>query len=528
MKKLYLVLIFLLALVLRIYQLDKVPVGLSNDEISIAYNAYSIMETGRDEYGQTLPISFKSHNTYKAPVLIYIVAPLTKIFGNNEWSVRLPSAVLGSLTVIILGLVVFELTKNKNLSLWSAFILAVTPWHIYTSRVGFESNVALFFLLLGVYLFLKGLKKQKWMIVSVISFVISMYSYHTEWVFTPLLIAALVITFFSELKHKKSLLLLGAALFILLTTPLIFDGLSHASDTRAGTEILTKDPTLIKILESNQNGPLAGMLIITDFWIKSYLSYFNPAYLFFNALPVPSEFSSQRLGLFNFIQLPLMLMGLMALLKSEKSFRKLIIFWLLTGPLVPSLTLGGLNLVRNLVSIVPFVVLIALGSNYFIKQFQNLKKLTIILIFVILLNLFIFLETYFIHFPIESAENWSYGFKEMALYLHQNKDKYQELIVDPNYGVLDHKLVGVPSLFILYFDKLDPAVYLTQKKDQNGQLIFENYTIREVNWVAEKINPHNLYVTGARVTPLTNQKVREVNSIYLPDGNKAFSFFESY
>ena len=62
MKFLILFLIVILAFLLRFYQLSTNPPGLNLDEVAIGYNAYSILRTGRDEYGKFLPIVFRSHD----------------------------------------------------------------------------------------------------------------------------------------------------------------------------------------------------------------------------------------------------------------------------------------------------------------------------------------------------------------------------------------------------------------------------------------------------------------------------------
>lgn len=161
MKKSIIIFIIILGFLLRIWQIDKVPPSLSNDEISIAYDAYSIANTGKDSSGIFLPLSFKSHGTYKAPLYAYTSLPFIKIFGNNELSVRLPSVIFGTLTILFLYLLVKKAADSEPLALISAFLLAITPWHVYTSRIALESNLALFFVVLGVYTYIEGIRNKK-------------------------------------------------------------------------------------------------------------------------------------------------------------------------------------------------------------------------------------------------------------------------------------------------------------------------------------------------------------------------------
>ncbi|MCL5785038.1 MAG: glycosyltransferase family 39 protein, partial [Patescibacteria group bacterium] len=217
-------LIILLAAILRMVGLDHSPPHLSNDEISIAYDAYSVSQTGRDEHNHYLPLSFQSYNTYKAPLTAYLLVPGTILFGNNEYTVRLPSAILGTLTVLILGLLVWELTANINLSLLTSFTLAITPWHVHTSRMALESNIALFFLVSGIYTFYLGLHKFKpWLtVISFLLFTLSIYGYHTEWGFTPIVIGCLLVTNWKAAKNSKRFFF-GLGAFFILITPIILD-----------------------------------------------------------------------------------------------------------------------------------------------------------------------------------------------------------------------------------------------------------------------------------------------------------------
>src|SRR5687768_12237216 len=90
-----LVVIMIVAAILRLWKLGSIPPGLTPDEASLGYNAYSILKTGRDEYGQLFPTVFKSFGDYKPGLYTYAVIPFVALFGLNEWTVRLPSALAG-------------------------------------------------------------------------------------------------------------------------------------------------------------------------------------------------------------------------------------------------------------------------------------------------------------------------------------------------------------------------------------------------------------------------------------------------
>ena len=150
MKKINWLLIFILlvAFFLRAWKLNVNPPSLSPDEASLGYNAYSILRTGKDEYGKLLPVIFKSFGDYKPGLYIYLTTPFVAVLGLNEWSVRLPSAIAGVFAVYLIFLITKELldycsradalkkgtrspeTRNKLISLTTSFLLAISPWHM--------------------------------------------------------------------------------------------------------------------------------------------------------------------------------------------------------------------------------------------------------------------------------------------------------------------------------------------------------------------------------------------------------------
>src|SRR3989344_7497886 len=129
-KSWWLIPILLLSAFLRFYQLGSVPSGFINDEAAFGFNAYSLLKTGRDEFGQVWPVIFHSFGEGKLPVYIYLTMPSVAIFGLNEFAVRLPSAIFGVLTVWVVS----------RWSLLAALVLATMPWHIHFSRAAFEAN----------------------------------------------------------------------------------------------------------------------------------------------------------------------------------------------------------------------------------------------------------------------------------------------------------------------------------------------------------------------------------------------------
>ena len=106
--------ILLLAAVLRLWNLSSIPPGLTPDEASLGYNAYSILKTGKDEYGQVLPVIFKSFGDYKPGLYVYLTVPFVALFGLTELAVRLPSAMAGIFAAWLLYKIVELLFAKQN------------------------------------------------------------------------------------------------------------------------------------------------------------------------------------------------------------------------------------------------------------------------------------------------------------------------------------------------------------------------------------------------------------------------------
>src|SRR5688500_14249166 len=107
-----LILIILTAGVLRLWQLGATPISPNWDEVALGYDAYSIIQTGRDEYGNLFPVVLRSFDDYKPALYAYLAIPPIATFGLNAFAVRLPSAIVGILAVLAVYFLVKELFKR--------------------------------------------------------------------------------------------------------------------------------------------------------------------------------------------------------------------------------------------------------------------------------------------------------------------------------------------------------------------------------------------------------------------------------
>src|SRR3990170_258331 len=157
----FLFLLLFISFFTRILFLDLIPQGMYRDEVSVGYNAYSIIKTGKDEFDRNSPFIFEALGDYKLPVIIYLTAPFVFLFGLTDFWVRFPTALIGSLTPFALFLLAKKLF-DKRIAMFSAISLAISPWHILFSRLVNESVISVFTSILGIYFLI--LLFNKWQI----------------------------------------------------------------------------------------------------------------------------------------------------------------------------------------------------------------------------------------------------------------------------------------------------------------------------------------------------------------------------
>lgn len=465
----YLTLLFIiiLAFVLRVYQVDSVPPALNWDEVSIAYNSYSILKTGRDEWGQFLPIHFKAFGEYKLPIQIYASIPGIVIFGLNELGVRITPIVYGTLTILILYFLTFELTQSRKISLLSSFFLAISPWHIQLTRASFESSFATFWIVLSIWLFVKAFKKPQFLILSVVSFVISIYTYNSARIFAPIFLTLTLIYYRKDLKQRKYLIYSVLTFFILLI-PLALFTLKGDLSARYKLVSITDDPGLrLRVNENRGNSKLPEPLPLlihnkfsyTLYYTSSnFLAHFTPEFLFISGAP-HKQHHVQNVGQLYLFQAPLFLAGIYLLIFHNLKFRGLLIIWIAVAHIPVSLTQDSIpHALRTLLVAPAYQIISGLGAAYLLGLLKNLKPILNYILLTLAVSVIVFsvgryLADYHLNYPILYSRDWQYGYKQAVEYIKQNQDQYDLVVFTRHYGE--------PHIFTLFFQGIDPYKYQT-------------------------------------------------------------------
>jgi len=436
--------ISIFAFIIRTYKLSDIPSGFFTDEASIGYNAYTILTKGVDEYGISYPIFFRAFGEFKSPIEIYSTAPSIALFGLNEFSVRLPSAIFGTLTIIAIYFLTKELLskhKNKkNIALIAAFLLAISPWHIHFSRIAFETTPFVLFTTLGFYFFLKSKFGIKLLFLSVIFFILAIYSYSPARIFIPLFeVGIFCIYLDSFLKHKKTVIF-SLALALLLLTPLIIFSLSPSG--------LSRWQQVNIFLQPPNNETIFRHIL------GNYTSHFSLDFLFLKGdIGMFGQFltrhSVKGMGELYYFQFPLLFLGLWYLfLKREKKMLTIIIFWLLLYPVGSMFTIDtSAQATRSIIGVIPFQILSAVGLYYLFVLFLKLNKLLkysyITIAFLLMAISFVrYLNLYFIEYPSYSSGfyGWQYGYRSIISSFRVQSKNFDEVLITHRFNSGDELL----------------------------------------------------------------------------------------
>lgn len=456
-------LILLIAFFLRFYQISDLPPSLNWDEVSIGYNAYAIFKTGRDEWGNFMPLSFRAFGDYKLPLYIYLDVPFVAILGLSEIAVRLPSVIAGIGVVVFTFLIIKELTKSIYLSLWGMFVSAILPWLVVFSRIALEANLALFLTMASFYLFLLYQRKKKLLLLSAILLGLSTFSYNSSRVLIlPFVILAAIFLFRSSKIKEVSIPLVILLIFISVA---FFQAFKVDSGVRYRWTTILDEGAITKINQLRGASHLPSILNqlaynkATYFLVeasKNYLSHFDPNFLFLKG-GSNFQFSVPGIGQIYLVMLPFILLGIWQMIKQRKNWQLFILGWLLVAPIPGAITRDAPHSLRTIFLAIPLLISSVMGIKWSkdvlpAKIFHSLSALTLL---VLLGSTYMFWQNYAGDYREEYSWSWQYGYKEALEFVKAHQDDYDRIVFS--------KIYGEPHAFVLFYLKYNPYRYQTDK-----------------------------------------------------------------
>jgi hypothetical protein len=517
-------LVVVLSLCIRGWQLGQVPHGMTWDEAAIGYSGFAIVTTRRDEWLHRLPISFQSFGDYKAPLAIYLNGLFTTglRLGLDAWAIRLPfmlSGVVGVLGTILLTnqlLLLVGLTdasRRQRLSLLTGIWLALSPWHIHFTRIGFESGIALTIIIWASFFWLKAIESKAWYfwLLSVLGWSASLYAYHSAKIVAPLLVLGFCLLYWQKIRNQLKLFLFMGIIGALSLVPLIFDTFWGPGLARAGTLIFSQSPNLTAFLTILGKNLLAHLSL--DFWVKgatTTLRHSDGAY-----------------GIVYWVDLVLLIFtGLLLLLRTfwsklrsqypvqlwQKRWWLIASAWTVIGLLPSILGTEVPHPNRSLLAIIGIAWLISVSCDWFISHWSKQKISWTILGVAYLISFSFYQWHYYTVFAKESAKDFFDGYIEAAQITTEYEK--QTLAEGKPIKILFTSGYGQPYIFILLVKRTNPIWY------QGGSLV--NYEFTDKLTIGD-LQRKNTLIVGGNTDSIPTQGADKL--VYGSDGLVKFKIF---
>jgi len=481
---------------LRVFGVWEIPPSLSWDEVSIGYNAYSILKTGRDEHGRFLPLdTFIAYGDYKPPLSIYLTVPFVAVFGLNELAVRFPSVLFGTLTVLLTYFLIKELIdsgmritdyrqkkqdnsqsaiSNQQIIQWlpllSSFLLAISPWHINLSRAGFEANIALFFVVLGINGVLLALKNPKIWYGTLLPFVAAIYTFNSSRYFIPILGFGIILLFRNTLKNQWNYIVKSSLIAFIALLPILPHLFSKEARLRFTEVNIFTDSSVV--LTSNRRIEEAGNVwwakiiynrrvgFVRSFFIH-YFDHFQPDYLFIKGDGNP-KFSIQDVGQLYLIEAPFLVIGIFGLINTYPTAGLFLLYWLCAAIIPAAVARETPHALRTLNSLPTWQIFVAFGiiqSIFFGFRMlrNNLIRNTffIVILLIYIFNVAYYLFNYYVHYPWMYSGEWQYGYREALRFVSPIAKNYDTVYMTES--------IGRPYMYKLFYNKTDPHEFFRTK-----------------------------------------------------------------
>lgn len=320
------------------------------------------------------------------PPLHFILMRYWLKLGSSEFMLRLFSVIFGVLSICA----IYKLAKtlfDEKVALLSAFLLAISPLHIYYSQMIKNYTLSVFLAFLTIYFFLKLLSENN--LVSWLGYLIAIIlSVYTHYFAFLLILSATIFLFFyyDQYKHllKKWLLSLGIVfLSYLFWLPVLFSSLESTSSFDATKPMLLRLIELPKVFYTFSVGfssfdttsfVSVGRDIISHLWLVIPVVFIF-SLLIGLALTNFKKSPKELALLLIFLFIPIVLMFVINFALNSRLFMPRY-FLMFSGPYYILTAVGITKLKKNSYRILSilFIVLLcgySLYNYYFLKQYQR-------------------------------------------------------------------------------------------------------------------------------------------------------------
>ncbi len=514
--------IILIAVFMRVYNIEGAPPGLYPDEANNATNAYEALATGEFKW-------FYSDNNGREGMYINLQAISMAIFGVNTLAIKIPSILFGLFSVLGLYFLARELFPSKpRIALIAPYLCAISFWAINFSRIGFRAIAMVPVICFTFYFFFRGIRTDK-IYNYVIAGLICGLGFHTYIAFRimPVLLIIVVILFLLIDKRFLRRYAKGLSAFVVSTAiaiaPLALTFNAHPEYLDARTNDIS-----IFSQENSQGNFVKTITQTIGLSFAKYNIVGDPNFRH-GFPPYPMLEPLTGIAFLGGLILIGVLFAKTLKLRIKRNVRNrnlvisgLLLAWFI-GFLVPEfLTNEGLPHALRSIGTMPVVFLLAAyGINAFIEKKENhqtssglLYKVarvthnSVLIIFFFYLGAFGFMK-YHVYWTYneQTARAFNAELKDMALAIQSQQEQTTYIIAGPLERLpIQIYNVAHTKIFYLYpnqiqntqFEK-NATIYITETTLESLQLLKLNPSIQEMK------TRHKISLGGGSYTIVTTK-----------------------
>lgn len=436
-----LILIMLLALLLRTWQLGSLPVGLSNDELSGVLHGYSILNSG---FTMALTpwwqaILFVSPHSPTAELHGFFTIPGIALFGLNLWGARIGTAMAGVISVGLIYILILQLSKSRGYALTAALFLAISPWHIYLTRTVFDTPFGFTLILAGLCCVFSNRKVLQ--VLSGLFLILAFHSYIAFKLVIPLLLLVLLgyLWVTRGLNRDRIIGLLLAGVWIVIYIPLFLLFSDHSSRL-AEVSSLNSSTYGVTVQKLRAESALPGVISIVLYnkysvqlweYVVKFFGLFSTGVLFSGDF-FDIAFAVPRHGLMYLFDAVFLPVGLYFLWRRQRW-----LFWLFVLLGLVSMLPGVVSrvstsyLFRSHAALISLICISAYGFYSMVMVAQLRRVMLPLSIPVLAIGVANFMLLYFSASPVRSATLFGFPDRLLHAYVEQNLDA-RVVVVDDN------------------------------------------------------------------------------------------------
>ena len=478
----FFILITLIILFLRLYNLTSIPKGINIDEAGLIYDTMSISKDGVDRYGISYPIYLNNYGQGMSVLYLY----LNMLFSFSKVTLFKTRFIIASLSVLmaIISYFIVRMEYEKKYALLAYFLIATLPYFVMASRWALDCNLMIIFTTFTLFLFLKSIQKDSaiYYLLTGILFGITLYSYALAYLILPIFISISIIYLFIYKKISfKNIFVMLLPIIIFAIPLLLFIAVNNnlLSEFKlfgvfSISKIIEYRSSEISLNNISTNINVFKIYLLGLQWDFSVIRQFTTIYYF---------------------SIPLILYGVYkSILKIKKGYSQdsIMLIYLFSAIMV-TLVIENPNISKS--NFVYFSLIYFLISG--LSNLNKKNNLTILIVISYILLSFVFTNYYFrvyANFNLTFFENDIY---EVIDYLEENNEKgpifidmgnnYMAqipIMISLNSSYKEHNYSEIENYDLYLNTSINYAYYLFRSdkyEDLKIKLRYDGYKVKDIS-----------------------------------------------